>query len=89
MPYLAEDDNGVWGAVGPGITVEPAVSGYQDGFSFTIDNPDITSQLHDLGNGWHAFNTDVGFSPPHPSATATAYDASGHTAGNRTLDGQR
>lgn len=88
VPYLAEDGNGVWGAVGPGVTtVELVVSGYQESYSFTVDNPDITLELRDLGAGWHAFNTDVGFSPPKPSATAIAYDASGRVLGRRVIPG--
>lgn len=88
VPYLAEDGNGFWGAVGPGVTaVELTVSGYQNGYTFTVGDPDVTLDLRDLGNGWHAFNTENGFSPPRPQATATAYDASGRVLGSRTING--
>lgn len=87
VPYLAEDGNGFWGAVGPGTTkVELAVSGYQGTYTFTVDDPDVSLELRDLGDGWHAFNTATGFSPPNPVATATAYDAAGHALGSRTIN---
>lgn len=89
VPYLAEDGNGLWGAVGPGTTkLELTVSGYQDGYTFSIGDPDVTLELRDLGDGWHAFNTATGFSPPKPLATATAYDAAGHALGSRTINGR-
>lgn len=87
VPYLAEDQNGFWGAVGPGVTrLDLTIAGDPNGFSFTVGNPDVTLQLRDLGDGWHAFNTDTGISPAGQPTTATAYDATGQILGNRTIN---
>ena len=75
-------------SVGPGTTkLVLTVAGYQGAFTFTVGDPDQTLELRDLGDGWHAFNTETGFGSEKLTATATAYDADGRAMGSRNLTG--